>query len=198
MKTKDIAYGGLMIALFLALGLVFRNNTRVVQTYLEIVKIIIVAVFIRRVRRKNWWIYAMACLLSCLIFVSVSETLIYNVPSIIGGCVIGLQRENVGKVRNYMIFFVVNSIMIVYEFTMYGFFMQTNLFALYSEQLASTLVELTNGMISQMFLQGLFVLFMICDSAFSSLVIYILSQIILKKINGIKTTNDAVGKGKEA
>lgn len=187
MKTKNITYGGLMVALFLALDLIFRTNVRAVQTYLEIVKTIIIAVFIRNMGRNSWWISAAACFLSCMILVSVPNTLIYNVPSIIGGCVIGVQKEN--KIKSYVVFFVVNSFMIIYEFIMFGFFMKTNLFALYKKQAANILPEITNGIISKTTLQVLFMLFIILDSAVSSLIIFILVRIILKKLNGIKNSN---------
>lgn len=178
-----------MVALFLALDLIFRTNVRAVQTYLEVVKTVIIAVFIRNMGRNGWWISAAACFLSCMIFVSVPNTLIYNVPSIIGGCVIGVQKENKNKIKNYVVFFIVNSFMIIYEFIMFGFFMQTNLFALYKKQAATLLTEITNGIISKTTLQVLFILFIIVDSAFSSLIIFILVQIILKKLNGIKSLN---------
>lgn len=178
-----------MIASFLALGLIFRTNTRVVQTYLEIVKTIIIVVFIRNMRCNSWWIFVSACILSCLIFVSVSDTLIYNVPAIIGGCVIGLQKSNSNKIINYIAYFIVNSIMIVYEFIMFGLFMKTNLFILYQKQLAIILSEFTSGVITELFLQVLFWMFVLFDSAFSSFVIFVLSQIVLKELKMMKSSS---------
>lgn len=191
MKTRDIAYSGLMIALFLSICFAFRTNIRVVQTYLEIIKVIIVAVFIRNIERKNWWVSASACFLICLLLVSVPDTLIYNVPSIVCGCVIGLQKERKGIVRNYLFFFIIHSLMLIYEFAVFGFFMQTNLFTLYQEQAATVLSEITSGMISVIMAQALFIAFMIFDSAFSSFVIFSLSQIAIKKLNGVLRTSNA-------
>lgn len=186
MKTKDIAYGGLMIASFLALGMFFRTNARVVQTYLEIVKTIIVAISIRKMERNSCWIFAVACFLSCLIIIPIPDTIIYNVPSIIGGCVIGTQKNIDKKFRNFMCFFIVNSMLIIYEFLMFGFFMETNLFNLYSEQSTVLLSEIINVDIPDTYFKIVFIGFMILDSAFSSFVIFGLFQMINKKISGIK------------
>lgn len=68
MKNKDIAYGGLMIATFLGISLIFRGNARVVQTYVEIVKTIVVAVFLRNIKNDKWWIFAVSCFISSLFF----------------------------------------------------------------------------------------------------------------------------------
>ena len=191
MKIKDIAYGGLMIATFLAVSLIFRSNTRVVQTYLEIVKTIVIAVFLQKIKSDAWWIFPAACFVSCLFFVSIPDTLIYNVPSIVGGSVIGLQKHNDRKIRNYLSYFAVHSIMLIYELFMFGILMQTNLFALYSEQFSEVLVILTNGAITTKHMQIFFVLFTIFDSAFSSFVIFALTQVTFQRLNRVVKTTDA-------
>lgn len=177
-----------MIASFLAIGLIFRINTRVVQTYLEVVKTIIIAVFIRNMSRNSWWVFAIACVLSCMIFVSVPETLIYNVPSIIGGCTIGIQKDYRNKIINYVVYFIVNTILISYEFVMFGLFMGTNLFDLYKDDAAVVLSEVTGIVISESLLQVIFILFMLFDSAATSFVIFVLTQIILKRLDKINNS----------
>lgn len=185
MKNKDIAYGGLMIATFLVVSLMFRGNVRVVQTYLEIIKTIVIAVFLRNIKSDAWWIFAVACFASCLFFVSIPDTLIYNVPSIVGGCVIGLQRHNERRIRNYLMYFAVHSVMLIYEIFMFGILMQINLFALYSEQFSEVLIMLTNGVVTTKFMQMFFVAFTIFDSAFSSFVIFVLSQVTFRKLDRV-------------
>lgn len=190
MKNKDIAYGGLMIATFLGISLIFRGNARVVQTYVEIVKTIVVAVFLRNIKNDKWWIFAVSCFISSLFFVSIPETLIYNVPSIVGGCVIGLQRHKERIIRNYLIYFVVHSVMLIYEIFMFSILMQTNLFVMYSEQFSDVLAILTNGVVTTKFMQIFVVVFTIFDSAFSSFVIFALSQMTVRKLErAIKTTD---------
>lgn len=81
--------------------------------------------------------------------------------------------------------------MLIYEFAVFGFFMQTNLFTLYQEQAATVLSEITSRMISVTMAQALFIAFMIFDSAFSSFVIFSLSQIAIKKLNGVLRTSNA-------
>ncbi len=181
-----MAYGGLMIASFLAIGLIFRTNIRTVQTYLEVVKTIIIAVFIQNVNRNSCWVFAIACVLSCMIFVSVPDTLIYNVPSIISGCTIGLQKNDRNKIINYMVYFIVNTVLISYEFIMFGLFMRTNLFDLYKDDAAVVLSEVTGLVISESLLQVIFIIFMLFDSAVSSFVIFVLTQIVLKRLDRIR------------
>ena len=189
MKTKDIAFGGLMIALFIAIGFLFRGNTRTVQTYLEIIKSIVVAIAIRYISPKARWVFPLACLATSFIFIPIYESLIYNVPSIVGGYVIGIQKENNKKIINYGIFFLVNSLMIVYEFVVFGFFMQTNLFVVYQDQAAIMLSKLFGCIISESVVKVGFVLLMLGDSAFSAAVIFGLSQLVIKKLRGIMNNN---------
>ena len=185
MKTKDIAYGGLMVAVFIALNLIFRGNVRVVQTYLEIIKIIVIAVFLRKINSNAWWIFTLACFVSCLFFVSIFDTLIYNIPSIICGITIGLQKHSDRKFRNYLSFFAVHSFMMIYEIVMFGIIMKTNLFTLYREQSSGILALITNGAVNEIFSEIFLVLFIILDSAFSSFVIFTLTQITLQRLNKI-------------
>ena len=182
MKTKDIAYGGLMIATFLVLSFIFRGSARVVQTYLEIVKTIVIAVFLRKIDGNSWWVMALACFASCLLIISIPDTLIYNVPSIVCGCVIGLQKNNSPKLKSYLSFFAVHTIMMIYEIVIFGLVMKTNLFILYGDQFSDTLEIITNGEVNKSFLGVLFILFTIFDSAFSSLIIFAFAQVVLRKL----------------
>lgn len=157
MRSKDIAYGGLMIATFLGISLVFRGNARSVQTYLEIIKTMIIAVSLRYIKSNTWWVFVVACFISCLFWVSISDTLIYNVPSIIGGSVIGLQRNNERKSRNYFLYFVVHSIMQIYSFFMVGIFTHTNLVDLYREYFFEIFTILMSGKITTAFMNIFFI-----------------------------------------
>lgn len=175
-----------MVALFLAMDLVFRMNVSIVQDFLGIVKTIVIAIFIKRMGRGSWWVSVMACFLSCLLFVPVPDTLIYGVPSMVEGCVIGLQKDDRNQFKNYMLLFAVNSLIIVYKFFMLGFFMQIDTYALYRGYIVSALPEITGGMIAEAALRILFILFMTFDSAFSSLIIFGLFRAILKKLKEAK------------
>lgn len=176
-----------MVALFLAVDLAFRMNASIVQEFLGVVKTIVIAVFIKNMGRGSWWVSVAACFLACLLFVPMTDTLIYNVPSIVEGCVLGLQKDDRNQFKNYMILFVVNSFMIAYKFVMVGFLMQINSDVLYREQIASVLPEITGGMIAESSLQILFILFMVFDSALSSLFIFGLFRTVWKKLKGTKT-----------
>lgn len=187
MKTKDVAFGGMMIALFMAIGFLFRGNIRTVQTYLEILKTIVVAVAVRYISPKARRVYPIACFASSLILTPIYEALIYNVPSIIGGYIIGIQREKVKQIVNYFVFFLINSLMIVYEFLVFGFFMQTNLFFVYQQQAAELLSQFFGDAVTETMVMVGFAAFMIGDSAFSAAVIFILSQLVIKKLKGIMT-----------
>lgn len=192
MRTKDITYGGVMIATFFVLSLLFRGNTRLVQTYLEIVKTMVIAVFMWNIKSNNRWIFALACFVTCLLFVSIPDTLIYDVPSIVGGSVVGLQKHKVRKVRNYLSYFIVHSVMMIYEIAMFGLLMNMNLFTLYRKQFSATVVMLTNGSISTTFMEILFVLFMVFDSAFSSFLIFSLVQVVLRKLDRATKMTDTI------
>lgn len=190
MKTKDIAYGGFMVATYLVVSLMVRGNARMVQTYAEIAKTIVIAVFLRNIKSDAWWVFSSACFVSCLLFVSIPETFIYDVPSIIGGCVIGLQRYSNRKIRNYLSYFGVHSVMMIYEIVVFSILMQMNLFLLYKEQFSTTLAVLTGGVLNKTFVEVLFILFTIFDSAFSSFVIFILAQMVFKRLDrAIKPTD---------
>lgn len=177
-----------MIAAFLALGFIFRANIRSVQTYLEIIKTIVVAVFIRNINKEARWIFAIACFVSCLLFESLPNALIYNVPCIVGGWVIGQQHYERKRIRNYISYFIVHSVMMVYEFVMFGIIMQIDLVSLYREQFSDVLSIITNGMVTKPFLETFFILFTIFDSAFSSFVIFALTQAAFKKLSKTKET----------
>lgn len=183
MKTRDVAFGGLMVSTVLTIGLVFRGNIRTVQTYLEIIKTIIVALAIRNISPKGRYVFGATCICSCLILLPIQDTLIYNVPSVIGGYVIGIQKNSKKHITNFLVFFFVNTLMIVYEFFVFGFFMQTNLFIEYKGQAARILQQITKGCITENIVMVTFVLFLLADSAFSSFVIFELSQLVLKKVN---------------
>lgn len=185
MKTKDVAFSGLMIALFIVIGFLFRGNIRTVQTYLEIIKTMVVAVAVRNISPKARWVFPIACLVASMILIPFYEVLIYNVPSVVGGYVVGIQKENTKQILNYLVFVVVNSIMIIYEFGVFGFFMKTNLFLVYQEQAADLLTQFLGGAVTGSMVKIGFIVFMIGDSAFSSAVIFILSQLVIKKLKGI-------------
>lgn len=182
MKTKDVAFGGLMIALFLTIGFAFRGSVRVVQSYLEILKTIIVAVAIRNVSAKARLLFPIACLFAGLIVMPIYEVLVYNVPCVVGGVCIGVQKEGTKHIINFVVFFLINTIMIGYEIFMFGFFMQSNLFVIYQEQAADMMAAVTGAMVSELFVKIGFVIFILVDSAFSAAVIYILFQIIIRKL----------------
>lgn len=80
--------------------------------------------------------------------------------------------------------------MLIYEIFMFSILMQTNLFVMYSEQFSDVLAILTNGVVTTKFMQIFVVVFTIFDSAFSSFVIFALSQMTVRKLErAIKTTD---------
>lgn len=93
-----------------------------------------------------------------------------------------MQKNNSPKLKSYLSFFAVHTIMMIYEIVIFGLVMKTNLFILYGDQFSDTLEIITNGEVNKSFLGVLFILFTIFDSAFSSLIIFALAQVVLRKL----------------
>ena len=175
MKTKDIAFGGIMIAVFVAIGMVFNVDIRVMQTYLEILKTVIAAVCVRFISDKASIVFLIACFCVCLILLPIQTTVIYNVPSLIGGYTIGRMKKRM-RFPDFIVFFVVNTIMIFYEFWVYRIFMQTNLFEIYTSGALDIVNWIINVSVPGFLTKIFFGIFILADSAFSSLVIFNVSK----------------------
>lgn len=189
MKAKDLAYGGLMIAVFLSIDFIFRINVRDIQSYLEIPKTIIVAVFIDKAQRRHWLSYASSCFLASLIFFSLPDTLIYNVPSIVCGCILGLQNDEDPMIKNFLVLMIVNFAMVIYEMLMYGLFMQINLFAVYQSQIMVLLEEITGGIISDSVLIAGFLLYYSSKAVISAMMIFAPYRIVYSYIRKMGNRN---------
>ena len=187
MKTKDIAMGGVMIALFVAVGLAFNVDVRAIQTYAEIIKIAVIAVCIRLfIPPKYSVVFLCACFSVCLMVLPIQQTIIYNVPCLIGGYVIGKNRKRYSVAKDFLIFFLVNTIMIVYEFALYNVLMDINLFLSYREGLASLIFDIFGVEVTQSKLNIFFLLSIIGDSLFSSAIIYGFSVLLIRQMGRIR------------
>ena len=181
MKSKDIAICGLMIAIYVVISFVFIADVRFVQTFIEVVKTAVIAVCIRKFSsHKNSIIFLFACYMVCLITLPINQTIIHGVPCLIGGYVIGIQKERF-KVRGFFMFFFINTLMIVYEFLLYNAIMGINLFSTYKNGLTDILTEVLGINISSVFLSIFFVLLVLVDSVFSSVIIYVFSSYVIKQ-----------------
>ena len=183
---KTVAVGGVMIAVFVVIGLVFNVNVRAVQTYVEILKTAIIAVCIRKfIPPKNSAVFLVACFLVCLILLPVHHAIIYNVPSLIGGYVIGRKREKYQIIRDYFPFFFVNTLMIAYKYLIYNLLMNTNLFLAYREGFSSVFSDVLGINISPAILNYVFILSLVADSAISSIIIYTISIFVIKQVDKV-------------
>ena len=184
MKINAIVLGGIMIAVFILIGIVFNIDYRPIQTYIEAVKIIVIAVSVRKLASiKNIIVFLTACLAICLFVLPTYQTLIYNIPSMICGFVIGFIKDN-KKIRKFLLLFLINTIMIVYEFVLSYVFLSVNLFSIYKSGMAEML-HFFNIDLNSMIINAIFVGFMVCDSVFSSGIIYLLSCVIFGRIDKI-------------
>ena len=181
MKSRDLAYGGLMIAVFLSIDFIFRVHVRDIQSYLEIPKTIIVAVFINHAQVKHWMSYASACILASLIFFSLSDTLVYNVPSIVCGCTLGLQNDKKSVIKNFA--------MILFEMVMYGLFMQINLFEVYRSQIIVLFEEITGGVISDSVFRIGILLYYGFKAVFSTALLFIPYRVVLRYVRRMERKN---------
>lgn len=118
------------------------------------------------------------------IFLLIFSTLIHNILLIICRITIGLQKHSNRKLRNHLAFFVIDSVMMIYEVVMFGIIMKINLFTLYREQSSGILALITNGDVNNIFSE-IFLVFIILDSVFSSFVIFTSTQITLQRLNKI-------------
>ncbi len=78
-------------------------------------------------------------------------------------------------------FFFINTLMIVYEFLLYNAIMGINLFSTYQNGLTDILTEVLGINISSVFLSIFFVLLVLVDSVFSSVIIYVFSSYVIKQ-----------------
>lgn len=189
MKAKEVAYGGLMIAALLSIDFVFRVSFRDIQSYLEIPKTIIVAIFIHKMHGKHWLSYAVACFLASLLFFSLPDTLIYNVPSIICGCTLGLQNEDRSAIQRFTALMIVNFGMILFEMLMYGFFMQINLFAVYYSQIMLLLGEIYEGVISEGRILTGILLYYSFKAVISAVMLFVPYRVIFRYVKRIGSGN---------
>jgi len=172
-----------MISVFLAIGIIFRGNIRAVQSGLEVLKTIIIAFAIKNLSNGRRITFCVACLLLSFILIPLHETIIYNIPSVIGGLVIGIQNKNTKRVINYGVYFFVNCLLIIYEFSVFNLLSHSNLFIMYFDQTTEMLVEFTNGNVSSSMIKAFFIGFMIFDSAFTSAIIFISSELVSSKLD---------------
>ena len=174
-----------MIASFLTLGMIFRADIRVVQSYLEVAKIVIVAISVKFLSRNSRLPFIFACLCTCIILLPIQDVIIYDVSSLIGGYIIGIQKDETKKARNFMFFCGINLLLIIYEFVLVSFFTQINLFSMYDENITVILERISNCTITEtvtkLFLGG----FIFADCVFSSLVTFVLAQIMIKKVKRV-------------
>lgn len=172
-----------MIAIYIVISFVFIADIRFVQTFIEVIKTAVIAVCIRKFSTpKHSIIFLFACYMVCLITLPISQTIIHGVPCLIGGYVIGVQKEKF-KVRGFLLFIFINTLMIVYEFLLYNVIMGINLFATYQDGLVNFLTEILEINISSAFLSIVFVLLVLLDSVFSSVIIYVFSSYVIKQID---------------
>lgn len=183
---KDITLGGLLIALFISLNFVFGMDVRLIQTYLEIPKTAIVAIYSSSTTRSSKAVFLGACLLTSFLTLPIQVTLIYNIPCMIGGLVIGCSRFDL---KCFLVYFAYNSFSIAYEFYLYLIFVNQNLFNLYVEDTASLLRKMTGFDFAGNGLMAAFVIFLLLDSAFSSAIIFAASHILMRRLNKTKFYN---------
>lgn len=185
MKTKDIVFGGIMVSFFLLLGYVFRSNARIVQSYLQVVKIVVVAITVRNLSNPVRWIFCTAALFTSFFLISLQDTVIYNIPALAGGIVLGLQEPEKRLPLQYILFFITNTILTIYEFLVYQLFTQINMFLIYKDvayELSNLVFEVSSDTTVVYILFFIFVFF---DSAFSSFVIFSLYRILAKKVQAL-------------
>lgn len=184
MRAKDLAIGGVMIALFTAVSFAFNNDVRAIQTYAEIIKIAIIAVCIQLfIPQKHSLVFLCACAAVCLIVLPIQQTLIYNIPCLISGYTIGKKRKQHILIKDFLIFFGVNTLMTAYEFVLYNAIMGTNLFLTYRDELATTIFDMLGFEITQSNVNILFAFVFLGDSFFSSIVIYAFSTFLIRQLN---------------
>ncbi len=186
MKSKDIAMCGVIIALFVAISFSFNFDTRVFQSYMEVLKIAIIAVAIRLfVPANNQLLFVIACFCVCMLALPLHQNVIYNIPSLISGLIIGKEISR-KKILNFTIFFFVNTIMIIYEFFLCNVLFGTNLFMSYSEGIADLMTILLKIKINDATLNNIFALTILADSLFSSVVIFVGSEFLIERIKRLK------------
>ena len=86
----------------------------------------------------------------------------------------------------FIVFFVVNTVMIFYEFFVYGFFMQTNLFEMYTAGASDIVNGIINVPVSGFLTKIIFIMFILGDSAFSSLVIFNVSKFAIRRFEALQ------------
>ncbi len=171
----------MMISIYIVISFVFIADVRFIQTFIEVVKTSVIAVCIRKFSSpKHSIIFLFACYMVCLITLPISQTVIYGVPCLIGGYVIGIQKGKF-KIIDFFLFFFINTLMILYEFWLYNVIMGINLFATYQNGLADILTDVLGINISSVFLSMVFVSLILVDSVFSSVITYAFSAFMIKQ-----------------
>lgn len=173
----------MMISIYIVISFVFIADVRLIQTFTEVIKTSVIALCIRKFSSiKHSIIFLFACYMVCIITLPISQTFIYGIPCLICGCVIGIQKGK-SKIRGFFSVFLINTLMIVYEFWLYNLIMEINLFEAYQNGLADVLTDILEINISSEFFSIVFVLLILADSAFSSVITYAFSTFVIKQVD---------------
>ena len=181
--VKEIALGGLFIAIFISLNYLFGINARVIQTYLEIPKTAIAALYCSRTTKSGRRTFFAACLLTSLVLLPIQVTAIYNIPCLIGGFVIGRSKRSL---KSYLLYFICNTLFVVYEIYLHLILANQNLFSLYFADAASLFKEITGIEFTGQGPIVISLIFLIVDSAFSSAVIFFVSHFLMRRLDNTR------------
>lgn len=192
MRTKDIALGGVLIALFLAVSISMGAASRSVQTIMDIFRIVVVAFYIRNRDVKDIIIFAVAMIILSLFLLPITIAITNVVSCIFLGVLIG----KIIKVKKiwFAIFLscIGNIVAFIYSVYLYWLITGINVVDIYKRQYKKIFEvgsfiadkELANTFLKSI---DLFVIVMLgLDLFFSSFFSFVFVKAILKRLDRVK------------
>jgi len=191
MKTKDIALGGVLIALFMAISISMGFASRSIQTIVDVFRIVVVAFYTRKRDVKNILIFVVATMGLSLFLLPITVSVSNVVSCLFLGVLIG-KLVKINKIWVAIIFSCVGNVA-AFIYSVYSYWLITgiNIIDIYTRQYKKILEVgslLANKELVSMLLKSidLFVIVVLgIDLFFSSVFSFMFVKLISKRLDRI-------------
>ena len=185
-KSHELAIGGIFAAVFIVISLLFVADVRAAQSIMQLLKVVTVAVYAGRARKQYVPIFAVATICIGLMLLPLNVSIIYNIPAMIYGIALSWFITFKRRVWGCTCSFIVNSIVIVYEYLFLYLIIGQNMFVVTKDLLfsMSSNVHIAGGIVNLIKenIIALTILFLLMDSLVSSVFVYYVTNMFCKRI----------------
>lgn len=193
MKTRDLALGGILAALFIVVSYVLAGGNKSVQVVIDIVRIVIVAIYSQPRRIGPIAVFSVTTLTLSFLLLPIILTFTNVITSIFLGIIIGKMVNMKSTLLGCLFSVLGNTVAFVYSVVMYDFLTGINLFSAYKEQYANVakaavianeeLRSITESFMSS--IDFYVALFLFVDLLLSAIISYFCVKLIIKRMKKI-------------